>query len=41
MSAVIFVVAFVCCALVIRALGAREQAPRPLPIVLEVDDARR
>lgn len=41
MSAVLFVVAFACCALLIRGLGVREQAPRPRPAVIEAEDARR
>ncbi|WP_281032455.1 hypothetical protein [Nocardia pneumoniae] len=41
MSAVAIVVGFVCCALIIRAFGAREQARRPRPVVIEVEGARR
>ncbi|WP_281032682.1 hypothetical protein [Nocardia araoensis] len=41
MSAMIMVVAFVCCALAIRALAGREQAPTPLPVAVETDDAWR
>ncbi|WP_268895584.1 hypothetical protein [Nocardia sp. CY41] len=41
MSAMIIVVAFVCCVLTIRALGMRVQAPRPQPVVLEADDVWR
>ncbi|MEU6830105.1 hypothetical protein ABZ894_15785 [Nocardia beijingensis] len=41
MSAVVFVVAFVCCALVIRMIGTRARTTRPQPVVLEADDAWR
>ncbi|NQE67778.1 hypothetical protein NG2371_02232 [Nocardia gamkensis] len=41
MSVVVLVATFVCCALVIRALGTREQTRRPLPVTIEADDARR
>ncbi|MET9024034.1 hypothetical protein ABZW96_00270 [Nocardia sp. NPDC004168] len=41
MSAVIFVLAFVCCALVIRAFCARAQTPRLQPVRIEADDVRR
>ncbi|MEU5758682.1 hypothetical protein [Nocardia sp. NPDC047648] len=41
MSVVVLVATFVCCALVIRALGTREQTRRPLPVMIEADDARR
>ncbi len=41
MSAVAVVVLFVCCALIIRALGAREQARARQAVVVEANHARR
>ncbi|MGQ4597481.1 hypothetical protein [Nocardia sp. R6R-6] len=41
MSAITLVVGFVCCALIIRALGMREQARYSQPVAIEVDGARR
>ncbi|MEU2030077.1 hypothetical protein [Nocardia amamiensis] len=41
MSAVAIVAGFVCCALIIRALGVRDQARCAQPVVIEVEDARQ
>ncbi len=41
MSAVAVVVGFVCCALVIRVLGAREQSTCRQSVVIEMESARR
>ncbi|WP_280250016.1 hypothetical protein [Nocardia abscessus] len=41
MSAVAVVVLFVCCALIIRALAAREQARARQAVVVEANHARR
>ncbi|MFI9415221.1 hypothetical protein [Nocardia gamkensis] len=41
MSAVAIVAGFVCCALVMRVLGAREQARCAQPVAIEAEGARR
>ncbi|WP_281180094.1 hypothetical protein [Nocardia amamiensis] len=41
MLATAVVVGFICCALIIRLLGAREQARGPQAVVIEAEVARR